>query len=103
MTPVRFLAEARQDLFAAAAYYNAESPGLGEEFLRVVDDVVAEVSAHPRIGSPYEDTTRQVVLPRFPFNLIYHLEAETVVITAVAHHRRDPEFWRGRSEGGGAG
>jgi len=41
---------------------------------------------------------RAVLLPKFSFRLIYALANEEVVIVAIMHTSRRPEYWRHRLE-----
>lgn len=35
-------------------------------------------------------------MDRYPYQVIYREEAGEVIVIAVAHAKRDPEYWRGR-------
>jgi toxin ParE1/3/4 len=39
---------------------------------------------------------RRSLLPRFPYSLCYVISDEIVIILAVAHHRREPDYWHSR-------
>lgn len=95
--PIRFLRGARIDFLAAAAFYESEAARLSAAFVATVEDALNLLASAPRIGSPYEDTTRRIILPRFPYSLIYEVADDEVVIVAVAHHRREPGFWNDRA------
>ena len=41
-------------------------------------------------------SARRFLLSRFPFGIAYRLEADEVVVVAVAHLRRRPGYWTGR-------
>jgi hypothetical protein len=43
-----------------------------------------------------EPGVRQKVLHRFPFALIYEIDADEIRVFAVAHHSRRPGYWRDR-------
>ncbi len=44
------------------------------------------------------ENLRRRILRRFPFELLYAIEAERIVIVAVAHLRRRPRYWQDRIE-----
>jgi len=94
--PVPFLPAAREEFIAAANHYDSEAPGLGDEFITEVERAVARIATFPEHGSPYLERTRRVVLQRFPFNIVYLVESETVLVVALAHHSRRPGYWRDR-------
>ena len=95
-------AEARDELEAAAAWYDANRYGLGEEFLVEVRVAFARISenASGRVrwpGAPQLDPPiRRVVLDRFPYAVGYQVFPQRAVVLAVAHHRREPFYWQGR-------
>lgn len=96
MNPILFLPSAREDLLAAATYYEKTASGLGLDFLAAVEWAVARITAFPEHGSPHLKGTRRVVLRRFPLSVVYLLEPETILIVAIAHHSRKPGYWQDR-------
>ena len=95
---VRFLSEADVEFRESARYYEDKAPGLGFAFIAEVHRVAAVVASQPGIGSPVDEELRKFVLRRFPYNLIYAVEGDEFVISAVSHHKRRPFYWgrRGR-------
>jgi toxin ParE1/3/4 len=96
--PVEYDAEARAELDAAVAYYEARQPGLGLDFLAEVEAAVGLIQQAPQAFPKYKATDyRRYVLDRFPYYL-YYLESDHCLwIAAVAHHKRRPDYWAGRS------
>jgi plasmid stabilization system protein ParE len=90
------LPEAREEFLAAVSYYDAASPGLGEEFITDVENAVSRITAFPKHGSPSAGGTRRVVLGRFPFDVVYLEDSDDVLVVAVAHQRRSPFYWKRR-------
>lgn len=90
---VRFLGAARAELRRAVDHYDAQVVGLGDEFTDEVERCLREVATHPEIGSVYLSGTRRILTRRFPFDLVYRVQPEEVVIVAVAHQRRRPGYW----------
>jgi len=72
---VRFLSEADAEFRESARYYEDKAPGLGVAFIAEVHRVAAVVASQPSIGSPVDDELRKFVLRRFPYNVIYAVEA----------------------------
>ena len=96
MIGYRFLTPAEIEMTEASIFYEAATSGLGGEFLDEVQRVVEIVREHPELGRSIEPGFRQVLLHRFPFSLIYSVEVDTILIVAVAHQRRWPDYWRDR-------
>lgn len=96
MIGYRYLPSAREELNAAAAFYESRVPGLGREFLDDVERAVASVRARPAIGVAVGRAFRKSLLLRFPFSVIYAERPDEILIVAVSHHRRRPGYWRRR-------
>ncbi len=96
MTSVEFHPEAERELFEAARYYEQQTPGLGEQFLAEIEKVLAVLMAHPEIGASAESGTRRAFTRRFPYGVVYLPSSAPIVIVAIAHLHRRPDYWRRR-------
>ena len=94
---VVFHAAARREFDKAAIWYNEQRQGLGEEFLQEIDDLVSRAAAHPERYPIVAGNVRKAVARRFPYSVFFRARADTLVVLAVFHGRRDPEIWRRRS------
>ena len=92
----RFLLPAEEEMTEASVFYEAATSGLGAGFLDEVGRVVKILREHPELGQPVGRGLRRALLHRFPFSLIYSVEVGEVLIVAVAHQRRRPDYWRSR-------
>ncbi len=95
---LRVLPDAEAELVSAATWYEDRRPGLGVEFVAIVDQALQSVLEHPDAcplwlpDRPY----RTRPLKRFPYVLFFRNDSETVVIVAVAHAKRRPGYWLDR-------
>ncbi len=96
MTSVRLLVQAREELRDAAEYYESRVRGLGVEFTHKVDEAVLDVRQNPESGSVVEQGVRRRLISRFPYCLLYCVDANETVILAVMHLRRHPNYWVNR-------
>ena len=87
---------ARDDIAAAYAWYERQRPGLGEDFVNAVDFALAAVRDHPEMYARIHSEIRRVTVQGYPYGVFYLSEPGTIVVLAVAHHRRHPRRWRGR-------
>ncbi len=92
----RFLAPAQQELLEAASYYSAISTELGTRFEQAVAIAVRGAVAHPERGAPRSKNTRRWLVKGFPFGVIYREDGREVLVVAVAHQRKQPEYWSHR-------
>jgi len=94
---VKFHPEARVDLREGRAFYRKRSPIAAIAFSHAIDHGIDSIAEAPLRYAAADYGTREFVLPRrFPYTLVYKLKADSVVIVAVAHHSREPEYWRHR-------
>lgn len=93
---VRLLTPAQEEFLEAAAFYEREAQGLGAEFIDEFDHALELVASNPHPGPHFEGETRRKLLRRFPFQIIYEVSADEVLVIAVAHLRKKPGYWRGR-------
>ena len=93
---VRVLEVAQQELDEAIAYYNSQAPGLGDAFLLEAVATIDRIRRFPQAWHPLGESTRRCRLRRFPYGLIYHEDKGEVLIVAVAHSHRRPDYWRDR-------
>jgi hypothetical protein len=99
---VEFDPAARAELAVHARWYDAERPGLGDEFVEAVMAGTEQIATQPKAwaqwprGRARRLGVRFVVLHRFPFILPYIVVAATATVVAVAHANRRPGYWIGR-------
>jgi len=96
MIGYRFLPPAEEEMAEASLTYEAASTRLGDDFLDDVQRVIDAVREYPSLGPGVGGKFRRVLLHRFPFSLIYTVESDAILIVAVAHQRRRPDYWRNR-------
>ncbi len=87
---------AEQELNEAAAYYEAESHGLGSAFLKEVEKAVQQVLNYPESAPLLSRLVRKKVVRRFPYNVMYSVIPTGIRILAIANQKRRPFYWCGR-------
>jgi toxin ParE1/3/4 len=93
---VEFHPEAQDELFSAAHFYEALTPGLGLDFINTVRQTYERLPEAPTSGPTFGRRLRRLLVPKFPYGLLYRVEAERIYIIAVMHLRRRPGYWRSR-------
>jgi plasmid stabilization system protein ParE len=94
---VRLRPEAEDDLAEAAAWYEDQRQGLGQEFLDHVLSTVESIIERPKMYPTVHRNTRRALIHRFPFGIYYRIEKELIVVVGVMHGRRDPHVWKERT------
>jgi plasmid stabilization system protein ParE len=96
LTPVRLLLEAEDDLSEAAAFLEERVEGLGVDLTAEVEHAISRLEENRYVGPPLARGVRKLRVNRFPYNLVYRILSDEVLVLAIAHHRRRPSFWRSR-------
>lgn len=89
--------EAEHDLKEAYAWYEAQIPGLGADFLLHVDAQLKSLQRSPLQNPVVHQEVRRCLIRRFPYSIFYIVEDERVVVLAVFHAKRDPKARQTRS------
>jgi len=93
---IRFLEIAQIEFDQAIAYYNYESPGLGEEFLTEILNAIGRTGGFPEAWHRLSELTRRCQIRRFPYGIIYQIRDSEILVVAVANLRRRPDYWKDR-------
>lgn len=88
--------QALRELTAAYDWYEAQSPGLGSEFLRVAEAAMATLRRSPELYPAVRPAVRRALLRRFPYGLFYASDDEEIIVLAVLHVRQSPSRWPSR-------
>jgi toxin ParE1/3/4 len=96
--PVFFHAEAEAEFRAAVAFYEGQRAGLGREFRESIEAAVERIRKTPEAFAPHGDQgVRKCLIGRFPYTVFYLEQEASLWIVAVAHQRRRPGYWSGRT------
>ena len=89
---------ASDELTDAVRWYEAQRPGLGAELFDAVTATIETIETQAEIGTAaYPDPqTRRVLVVRFPYQVVYRLDQDEIVVVAIAHLKRRPGYWQHR-------
>jgi toxin ParE1/3/4 len=96
MKAIRFLPDAEAEMIEAAAYYETQQHDLGRRFLASVQDAVNRIAVNPRLYPPVDREVRRCLTKTFPFGVLFKMRSDGIVILAVMHLHRDPDYWKSR-------
>ena len=104
MRKVRFHPEADTEMVEASVYYESQQLDLGKRFLSSVQDGINKIQINPRLYPIVESDVRRCLTRTFPFGILFRLISDQIVIMAIMHLHRDPNYWKERrfERGGGA-
>jgi len=87
---LRFLPEVEDDAISGYSWYETKSPGLGEEFLRMLYACSGDISRTPLLYPKVHHEFRRCLLRRFPYAVYFTINNEQIIIAGVFHSARDP-------------
>jgi plasmid stabilization system protein ParE len=96
MKAVRFLIPAETEMLEAARYYEQQAPGLGVDFLDKIDSAVRDIGEDPERWPVLRLQIRRRLIHRFPYGLLYRVDPDEIIILAIMHLHRHPDYWIGR-------
>jgi hypothetical protein len=82
-----------KELDEAIAYYNDQFFGLGDNFYKEFIDLCRILAIYPNTWRKIGENTHRINFKRFPYLILYGLDGEDLLITCIAHHHRDPDYY----------
>jgi len=73
-------------------WYEQQKPGLGELFITELNTYFNKLKSNPGFYGKIYKNFRQVVLKKFPYALVYEIIKTDVLLFAVFHTSRNPNF-----------
>lgn len=86
--------EAFEEAEQARAWYLERSPLAARGFVVALEAAVDAVASTPQRWPKRHSEVRQYIFAnRYPFTLVYRDYGDCILIVAVAHQSRRPEYW----------
>ena len=86
--------EAERDLVEAYKWYEEKVPGLGTDFLAIIERALESIQDNPARFPVIYRNVHRALMRRFPYGIFYFLEGESIIVLGVMHTARNPEKWR---------
>lgn len=77
-------------------YRREASPEVASRFVMAVEQAARLVLEFPDAGSVGVEKTRRLQVKGFPHALVYRRVEDGIVVFAVAHSAREPNYWQSR-------
>ena len=91
MKPVIWIhPEAKEELRQARDYYRSIDPSLAKRLLNEHNVALHYIRDFPNAGSPLFGAYRHVVLPHFPYMIVYLVANSVINVLTVVHLKRNP-------------
>lgn len=90
-------AQAEAELDGTIDYYYFQAGAAVAHDFRIEAERVAKLlGEHERLGVQIRHNARRLPLHGYPFDLVYRTGADSIIVIALAHQRRQPGYWMGR-------
>ena len=96
MTPIKFHPEADFEMMEAAVFYETQQQDLGKRFLSMVQESLNHIQINPNLYPVIHLDVRRCITKTFPFNVLFRINPDRIVIVAVMHQKRNPDYWKNR-------
>ena len=93
---IEFLPEAKVELHEAVEYYELQLKGLGITFKDVTKSTIKRIATFPTAWTEIRPNIRRCIMHKFPYNVLYSIENDFILVLAIAHHHRYPSYWNNR-------
>ena len=94
------LRDAEEEAEASAIWYDEQLVGLGDDFLDelvgALQQIESDPNRFPTLETAKSKQIRRCRLTRFPYLIIFEILDSEIVVLAVAHAKRKPNYWRKR-------
>jgi len=94
---ITFAPLARLEFEDAAAWYEKQRPGLGDQFRADINATLQQVLKTPEKFRPASPSTHKATLKRFhKYSIYYSIESDAINVASVFHSSRNPAELRRR-------
>ncbi len=87
---------AEDEISEAFDWYEQKVAGLGAEFAEELNLTLSNIITDPFLSNEVYSSFRRALLNRFPYKIWYEIEDDIIVVWAVVHVKRHPNFWKKR-------
>jgi plasmid stabilization system protein ParE len=96
MAKISFLPDAEQDYQESLAWFYDRSSQAAAGFEAAMEVALQRILNSPEMSPLCDYRHRFYLMRRYPFSIIYRIDADAVLVVAVTHARRSSSYWQGR-------
>lgn len=84
---------ARAEMVEAKRYYEQQQRSLGMTFQHEAAVSARRILDQPLAWQIEIEPVRRFLFNRFPYKMLYAIRGERIIVLAVAHQHRNPDYW----------
>jgi plasmid stabilization system protein ParE len=96
MLSIRLLPRAKKDFDVSFDWYSQRSENAAMRFSAEVDAALQRIASASERFARIDEMHRACSLFKFPFRVIYRILENEILVVAIAHAKRHPDYWRGK-------
>jgi plasmid stabilization system protein ParE len=98
MKNIYFLVPAEKEMLEAVIFYESQAHNLGRDFLYIIESNLKNISKNPLRWPIIDHGVHRRLINRFPYSILYKLDDSQIIIVAIMHLHRRPNYWLDRIE-----
>ncbi|WP_026100141.1 type II toxin-antitoxin system RelE/ParE family toxin [Fortiea contorta] len=91
-----FHPQALTEYSEAVQYYSQQRVEVAQAFIDAIEDAIYRIRESPTRYTVIDEDVRRCMTRRFPYGILYTIEPDYILILAVMHCSREPEYWKSR-------
>ena len=91
-----FHPEALAEYAEAVQYYVEQRAETAQLFVNAVEEAVYRIREFPERYAVIDEDVRRCMTRKFPYGILYVIEPDYILILAVMHCSRKPQYWKNR-------
>ena len=92
-----FHPHAERELEEIESHYDGILHELGNRFREDVEMTISRILKFPNGWQPLSELVRRCRLNSFPYGIVYQVNTNGILLVAVMHNRRRPDYWTYRN------
>jgi toxin ParE1/3/4 len=80
----------------AVQYYAQNRTALAQAFIDAVENTIYRIRESPTTWQIIDEDVRRCMTRKFPYGILYTVEENEILILAIMHCSRKPNYWKSR-------
>lgn len=98
MLPIELTKGALEDFQDSLDWYVVHSESAAIAFDEAVQATLAKIAANPTRYAIIDEPFRACSMRPYPFRIVFTIEPDRILVSAIAHHSRRRSYWRLRGD-----
>ncbi|MEH1976455.1 MAG: type II toxin-antitoxin system RelE/ParE family toxin [Nostoc sp.] len=91
-----FHPEALAEYANAVQYYAEQRTEVAQAFINTIEDAIYRIRESLTRYVEIDEDVRRCMTHKFPYGILYTIEQDYILVLAVMHCSREPEYWKSR-------